>query len=492
MKRSCGVLLPVTALPSPHGVGTLGKAAFDFVDFLAQAGQSWWQVLPLGPTGHGDSPYTTYSAYAGNHYLIDLDLLEADGLLTREEIEAVDWGRDPTQVDYAAMYDQRLLLLEKAKARGWDRDKAAVEAFVGENRQWLPDYALYMACKRHFNMVSWQEWPEDIRLRHPQALERMHQELREDVELFLYVQFLFFRQWNALRAHCREKNVGIIGDMPFYLALDSADVWADPASFQLDSDGVPSAVAGVPPDYFCADGQLWGNPLYNWEAMQRDGFGWWIRRVEGAGRLYDILRIDHFRAFASYWAVPRGETTARNGRWVQGPGMALVGVLTSWFPNIRFIAEDLGQLTPDVVQLLQDSGLPGMKILEFAFDTTHLSSYLPHGYPRNCVCYPGTHDNAPVMGWRQEAKPEEVAFAKRYLGLNEEEGFHWGFLRGGLSSPADLFVAQMQDYLGLGSEARTNTPGLPLGNWRWRLTADALTPELAERMHESARIYGRL
>ncbi len=492
MKRSCGVLLPVTALPSPHGVGTLGKAAFDFVDFLAQAGQSWWQVLPLGPTGHGDSPYTTYSAYAGNHYLIDLDLLEEDGLLTKEEIEAMDWGRDPTQVDYAAMYDQRLSLLEKAKARGWDQDKAAVEAFVGENRQWLPDYALYMACKCHFHMVSWQEWPEDIRLRQPQALERMRQELREDVELFLYVQFLFFRQWNALRAHCREKNIGIIGDMPFYLALDSADVWADPASFQLDSDGVPSAVAGVPPDYFCADGQLWGNPLYNWEAMQRDGFGWWIRRVEGAGRLYDILRIDHFRAFASYWTVPRGETTARNGRWVQGPGMALVGVLTSWFPNIRFIAEDLGQLTPDVVQLLQDSGLPGMKILEFAFDTTHLSSYLPRGYPRNCVCYPGAHDNTPVMGWRQEAKPEEVAFAKRYLGLNEEEGFHWGFLRGGLSSLADLFVAQMQDYLGLGSEARTNTPGLPLGNWRWRLTADALTPELAERMHESARIYGRL
>lgn len=491
MKRSCGVLLPVTALPSPHGVGTLGKAAFDFVDFLAQAGQSWWQVLPLGPTGHGDSPYTTYSAYAGNHYLIDLDLLEEDGLLTKEEIEAMDWGRDPTQVDYAAMYDQRLSLLEKAKARGWDRDKAAVEAFVGENRQWLPDYALYMACKRHFHMVSWQEWPEDIRLRQPQALERMRQELREDVELFLYVQFLFFRQWNALRAHCREKNIGIIGDMPFYLALDSADVWADPASFQLDSDGVPSAVAGVPPDYFCADGQLWGNPLYNWEAMQRDGFGWWIRRVEGAGRLYDILRIDHFRAFASYWAVPRGETTARNGRWVQGPGMALVGVLTSWFPNIRFIAEDLGQLTPDVVQLLQDSGLPGMKILEFAFDTTHLSSYLPHGYPRNCVCYPGTHDNAPVMGWRQEAKPEEVAFAKRYLGLNEEEGFHWGFLRGGLSSLADLFVAQMQDYLELGLHHRTNVPGTQSGNWQWRLLPGEATPALARRIRHMTELYGR-
>ena len=492
MERSAGVLLPVTALPSPHGVGTLGRAARVFVDFLAEAGQSWWQVLPLGPTGHGDSPYTTYSAYAGNPWLIDLDLLAEDGLLEPAEIAAVDWGRNPAQVDYAALYDHRLALLERAKARGWERDREKAEQFRRDNARWLPDYALYMACKRHFHMASWQQWPEDIRLRRQPAVDRMNELLREDVELFTYIQYLFFTQWDALRAHCREKRVGMIGDMPIYVALDSADVWADPASFQLDADGTPSAVAGVPPDYFSAQGQLWGNPLYNWDAMRKDGFGWWIRRVEGAGRLYDMLRIDHFRALASYWAVPRGETTAKNGRWVKGPGMDLVGVLTSWFPNIRFIAEDLGQLTPDVMELLRDSGLPGMKILEFAFDPVNLSSYLPHVYDRNCVCYTGTHDNAPVQAWRREADPAELDFARRYLGLSEEEGWHWGFFRGGMSSPADLFIAQMQDYLGLGAEARTNTPGLALGNWRWRLTAEQLTPELAARMREYTRMYGRL
>ena len=492
MKRSSGILLPISALPSPHGIGTLGQAAYDFVDFLAAAGQSWWQILPVGPTSYGDSPYQSFSAYAGNPYFVDLDLLRQDGLLTQAEIDAPDWGDDPTRVDYEKIYNNRLDLLRKAADRGWSRLREAVTAFAVENARWLPDYALFMAVKRHFGMRAWTEWEdEDIRLRRPAAVERYRRELEPDVRLFTFIQYLFFLQWNALRAYAHEKGIGIIGDLPIYVAMDSADVWAEPGSFQLDQRNVPAEVAGVPPDSFSEDGQLWGNPLYNWDAMKADGFGWWIRRVEGASRLYDTLRIDHFRGLESYWAVPFGETTAKVGRWVKGPGMDLVGVLTSWFPNIQFIAEDLGYLTPEVRQLLRDSGLPGMKVLEFAFDSREPSNYLPHTYTRNCVCYAGTHDNAPLMLWKEEAAPEDIAMARQYLGLNEAEGFHWGVLRGGMSSVADLFVAQLQDYLGLGRGSRMNTPGILGGNWQWRLEPGKLTPELAEKIAAMTRLYGR-
>ena len=493
MKRSCGVLLPISSLPSPHGIGTLGKEAYEFVDFLAAAGQSYWQMLPVGPTSYGDSPYQSFSAYAGNPYFVDLDLLCRDGLLTAEEIAGCDWGEDPGQVDYAKIYDHRLTLLQKAADRGWDRDRDRITAFTAENRGWLPDYALFMALKRHFDMKSWTEWPDaDIRLRRPGAVERYGQMLDADVRLFTYIQYLFFAQWEALRTYAHGKGVSIIGDLPIYVAMDSADVWADPGSFQLDGENVPKEVSGVPPDSFNADGQLWGNPLYNWDAMKADGYGWWIRRIAGAARLYDVLRIDHFRGLESYWAVPYGAKTAKEGRWVKGPGMDLVGVLTGWFPNIRFIAEDLGYLTPEVRQLLQDSGFPGMKVLEFAFDSREPSNYLPHTYTSHCVCYAGTHDNAPIMLWKEEAAEEDIAMARQYLGLNEEEGFHWGILRGGLSSVADLFVAQMQDYLGLGAGSRMNTPGILGGNWQWRLLPGQLTPALAERMAAAAKLYGRM
>ena len=371
-------------------------------------------------------------------------------------------------------------------------DAAAVKSFEQENAGWLPDYVLFMALKRHFGMRAWTEWEdEDIRLHKEEAVERYRKELADDVQLFTYIQFLFFKQWNVLRNYAHEQGIGIIGDMPIYVAMDSADVWADPRSFQLDERNVPVEVSGVPPDYFSEDGQLWGNPLYDWDAMKRDGYGWWIRRIEGASRLYDVLRIDHFRGLESYWAVPYGETTAKNGRWVKGPGMDLVGVLTSWFPNIRFIAEDLGYMTPEVKQLLQDSGLPGMKVLEFAFDSREPSNYLPHTYSPNCVCYAGTHDNDTIMGWKEDADEADIAMATRYLGLNETEGFHWGILRGGMSSVADLFVVQMQDYLGLGAEARMNTPGTLGGNWQWRLQKGQIDEALIERIAETARIYGR-
>ena len=492
MKRSCGILMPISSLPSPHGIGTLGAEARKFVDFLADAGQSWWQILPVGPTSYGDSPYQSFSAYAGNPYFVDLDLLCEDGLLTPAEVNSVNWGTDPAKVDYSAIYNSRFPLLHLAMERGWERDADKVAAFSEENASWLPDYALFMAVKRHFGMQSWTEWPdEDIRLRRPEAVARYQEELADDIRLFTYIQYLFFRQWEDLRSYAHEKGIGIIGDLPIYVAMDSADVWADPRAFQLDERNVPAEVAGVPPDYFTADGQLWGNPLYDWDAMKADGYTWWIRRIAGASRLYDILRIDHFRGLESYWAVPYGETTAKIGRWVKGPGMGLIGVLTERFPNIQFIAEDLGYLTPEVRQLLEDSGLPGMKVLEFAFDSREAANYLPHTYPRHCVCYAGTHDNATLMGWKDEAAPADIAMARQYLGLNDEEGFHWGVLRGGQSSVADLFVAQMQDYLGLGSEARMNTPGILGGNWQWRMLSGQITDALTARIAGMARLYGR-
>ena len=492
IERSSGILCPVFSLPSPWGIGTLGKAAYEFIDFLKAAKQRWWQILPVGPTSYGDSPYQSFSAYAGNPYFIDLDLLIADGLLTRAECRKYAWGESEARVDYALMYENRFALLKKAAARGLTRDRAAVEAFAAENAGWLPDYALFMALKRHFGMRAWTEWEDDdIRLRRNGAVEKYRALLREDIEFFTYLQYLFFGQWNALRAYAHENGIGIIGDIPIYVAMDSADVWAAPGWFQLDENNVPTEVAGVPPDAFTADGQLWGNPLYRWDAMSRDGFGWWIRRIGGAEKLYDVLRIDHFRGLESYWAVPYGETTAKNGRWVKGPGIELVRALTGWFGNMQFIAEDLGYLTPEVHELLRASGLPGMKVLEFAFDAREAADYLPHTYPVNCVCYAGTHDNETLQQWKHNAAKEDIAMAKAYLGLNNAEGFNMGLLRGGMASVACLFVAQIQDWLNLGAEARINTPGIPAGNWQWRLKPGQLTPELAQKIAHMTTLYGR-
>ncbi len=492
MERSCGILLHLSSLPSPYGIGTMGRAAYSFVDFLAAAGQSLWQLLPLGPTSCGDSPYQSFSSFAGNPYFIDLDILVEDGLLPQRELDGIDWGAEPELVDYGKIYENRFRVLKIAADRGIERDKAELEKFVSDNRSWLFDYALFMALKRHFGMKAWFDWPdEDIRLHKPEAVGIYAELLNEDVRFFEYIQLLFFKQWDALHKYANEHGVKIVGDMPIYVAMDSADVWASPEFFLLDEKNVPVEVAGVPPDYFSRDGQLWGNPLYDYDAMRRDGYGWWIRRVDGASKLCDILRIDHFRGFESFWAVPSDAETAKVGRWVKGPGMDLVGRLTSWFSDLGFIAEDLGLLTPEVQELLEKSHLPGMKVLEFAFDPTEPSNYLPHKYTQNCVCYVGTHDNAPVMAWRDEADKAEVEFAERYLAINDTEGFNWGMIRGGMSSVASMFIAQMQDYLGLGADARMNTPGTQFGNWRWRLKSDALTPELAEKIADMAKIYGR-
>ena len=491
MQRSSGILMPVFSLPSPYGIGTFGKAAYDFVDFLELAGQSWWQMLPLGPTSYGDSPYQSFSSFAGNPYFIDLDLLIRDGLLEQEDVD-LDWGGTKDRVDYGRVYELRFGVLEKAFRRGWERDRDKVQSFVWENIRWLPDYALFMACKRHFGMRAWTEWDEDIRLRRPEAVREYTRKLKHDVDLFTYLQYLFFRQWNDLRAYARSKGIGIIGDVPIYVAMDSADVWAEPQFFALDADNLPVEVAGVPPDAFSDDGQLWGNPLYDWDAMKRDGYGWWIRRVDGASKLFDVIRIDHFRGFAAYWAVPAGEKTAANGRWCPGPGMELVGVLTSWFHGLQYIAEDLGVITDDVIKLLEDSGLPGMRVLEFAFGSDSKNGHLPHNYTRNTVCYVATHDNDTVMAWKDSFPAKDIANAKKYFGLTEEEGINWGMIRGGMSSVADLFVAQMQDYLGYGNEARTNEPSTASGNWSWRMRSRTATKKLAKKIRSMTEFFGRL
>lgn len=490
-KRSCGVLLPLFSLPSEHGIGTLGKAAYEFIDFLAAAGQSWWQLLPVGPAGSGDSPYNSFSSFAGNAYFIDLDMLVQDGLLTKAELAAVDWGNDAQSVDYEKLRAHRMPLLRKAARRGLEKGAAEFDSFCRDNASWLSDYALYMALKEHFGGASWTEWPENIRLHRAEAVEKYRAELAPDVRFYSYVQYLFYRQWNALREYARKNGVGMIGDMPIYVALDSADVWSSPEFFLLDEKNVPIEVAGVPPDYFSADGQLWGNPLYDWDAMRRDGYGWWIRRVDGASKLYDMLRIDHFRAFESYWAVPRDAESAKEGQWRPGPGMDLVGRLTAWFNNVSFIAEDLGSLTPQVHKMLADSGLPGMKVLEFAFDPASLSNYLPHRYIENCICYAGTHDNNTLRGWIDEENPETLAFAREYLGIDDDADLADAVLRAGMRSKAELFIAQMQDWLGLGVDARMNTPGTVGGNWAWRMTPGSETKALAGKMRRMAYIYGR-
>ena len=492
MERKSGILMHISSLPSPWGIGTFGRAAYAFADFLKAAGQRYWQLLPLGCTSFGDSPYQSFSTFAGNPYFIDLDLLAEDGLLEPAEYQSVDWGGDPNRVDYGKLYASRFSVLRKAFSRGYPRDREQVEQFHRENL-WLDNYALFMALKTHFGMKSWLQWPdEDIRLRKPEAVTRYTELLAEEIRFHCYLQYLFFHQWNALRDYIHSQDIEVIGDLPIYVAMDSADVWAEPEFFQLGDSNVPTEVSGVPPDYFSEDGQLWGNPLYDYDRMKADGYGWWIRRVDGARKLFDILRIDHFRGLESYWAVPYGETSAKNGRWRKGPGMDLIGVLKGWFPGIRIIAEDLGYLTSEVRQLVADSGLPGMKVLEFAFDTREPSNYLPHTYTSNCVCYVGTHDNETIIQWKDQADRKDVTYARRYLGLNSREGFHWGFIRGGMSSVADTFIVQLQDVLGLGAEARMNTPGITEGNWQWRLDPELLTGEVTKKLLMYTRLYGRL
>ena len=491
LDRSSGILMPLSSLPSPYGIGTMGKAAFQFVDFLASAGQKYWQLLPLGPTSFGDSPYQSFSSFAGNPYFVDLDLLIKDKLLKASEVKNRDWGDREDRVDYGKIYENRFAVLRLAYERGAERYGEEIAAFRQENGWWLENYALFMAIKASQGMKAWSEWPEELRLREDAALEKARKELRQDVEFYIFVQFLFYRQWEALRDYAHDKGIRFIGDIPIYVALDSADVWSEPHFFQLDEKNIPKEVAGVPPDAFTEDGQLWGNPLYDYDAMKKDGYGWWIRRIDGAKKLYDVIRIDHFRGFESYWAVPYGDDTAKNGAWKPGPGMGLVGVLTSWFRDLSFIAEDLGYSTPEVRKLLADSGLPGMKILEFAFDAHGDSAYLPHNCEENSSCYIGTHDNETVQGWLKWADKPSLRFAERYMHITPDEGWNWGMIRSGMATPSRLFVVQMQDLLELGADARMNSPGTSVGNWQWRMLPGAADKTLAKKLKLYTTTYRR-
>ena len=491
MERSSGILMPIFSLPSNYGIGTLGKEAYEFVDFLEQADQKYWQILPAGSISYGNSPYQSFSSFAGNPYFIDLDLLIEDGLLEKEEVQSKKWMKTLDKVDYGKIYQHRFDILFEAYKRGIQKDYDEFKSFVNEKSKWIHEYALFMACKKHFDMVAWSNWPEDIRLHKKEACLRYRELLKEDVEFYQYIQYLFFKQWNQLRNYAHSKGIEIIGDIPVYVAMDSCDVWSEPQWFYLDENNVPIEVAGCPPDSFSADGQYWGNPLYRYDAMKQDGYGWWIRRVDGAFQLYDVVRIDHFRGFESYWAIPYGAKSAKDGQWKKGPGMSSIGVLTSWFYNKQYIAEDLGALTEEVIQLVKDSHLPGMKVLQFAFDSREAVNYLPYTYDRNCVCYIGTHDNMTCKQFFDQSPEEDVLFAKQYLGLNEEEGYVWGMIRAGMGCVADLFICQMQDYLELGQEARINLPGTASDNWEWRMKKGQNTTQLAKKIAEYTKRYGR-
>ena len=488
--RGSGILMHITSLPGPYGVGTMGAQAYGFVDFLKQAGQSYWQILPLTPTGYGDSPYQSCSTFAGNPYLIDLDMLVQEGLLQQEEPEQVQWCSREDRVDFDSLYRNRLPILRLAYQRFADRE--GLDAFCREHSSWLPDFALYMALKEENGGKPWYQWQEKLKRRDPDAVWDARQRLKDPVRFHCFVQYLFYRQWSALLSYAHENGVKLIGDVPIYVPMDSADVWSDPELFQLDEDLNPVAVAGCPPDAFTQDGQLWGNPLYRWDVMKKNGYRWWLRRLSAAAGLYDVVRLDHFRGFEAYWSVPYGEETARNGKWVKGPGMDLIQTVQRGLPELSLIAEDLGFLTREVLALRDDSGLPGMKVLEFAFDSREPSDYLPHTYIQNTVCYTGTHDNMTMRQWFDTASPEAVAYATEYMCLTEQEGLVSGTVRTAMSSVSRLCIVQLQDWLELGGEARMNFPGTTGGNWVWRTLPGSCNDALSRRILRMTKLYGRL
>ena len=457
--RKSGILMHITSLPGPYGVGTMGKSAYAFLDFLHASGQQSWQLLPLTPTGYGDSPYQSCSAYAGNPYLIDLDTLVRQHLLKKEELLSVDWGDDDTHVDFGKLYNGRTPILKLAYSRF--RNDRALNAFIKKNAEWLPDFALYMALKETHGFAPWFQWEEELKFRKPEVLEAQKEALSESIRFYCFVQYIFYKQWNSLRKKAGEYGIELIGDVPIYVPYDSVEVWKDPQLFRLDETLTPIDVAGCPPDAFSADGQLWGNPLYRWDVQKQTDFKWWISRLGAAGKLFDVVRLDHFRGFEAYWAVPYGDETARDGKWVEGPGMDFVNALKTKLPNLSFIAEDLGYLTQEVIDLRDASGYPGMKVLEFAFDSKEPSDYRPHTYTANTVCYTGTHDNMTMRQWFEEASPEAVKIAADYMALTKKEGFVWGAIRTAMSSVSQRAIVQMQDYLNLGGEARMNFPGKP-------------------------------
>jgi 4-alpha-glucanotransferase len=491
--RASGILLPITSLPSKYGIGCFSKSAYDFIDILKQSGQKYWQILPIGPTGFGDSPYQSYSSFAGNPYFIDPQTLIREGLLTKKECDGYDFGESPRYVDYGRIYTSRFHMLKIAYERSSIKMDKDFHAFQNKNAFWLENYSLYMAIKDYHKGESWTAWKNDIKFHERSTLEYYYELLEKEIVFYKYIQYLFTLQWNRLRAYANKNEISIIGDMPIYVALDSADIWSDPVLFNLDEELRPIEIAGCPPDGFSSDGQLWGNPLYRWDIHKRDGYSWWRKRIDYSFQLYDVIRLDHFKGFDEYFAIPYGDKTAKNGIWKKGPGMEFFQTILKGFKKTDFIAEDLGEITESVRKLLNDTGYPGMKVLEFAFDSLKDSAYLPHNYNKNCVVYTGTHDNNTIRGWFDSISQRERTFVIKYINKisDEVESIHWDMIRLAQQSVARLCIIPLQDYLGLGHEARINSPSTLGHNWKWRMLNGEITQEVICKIREMTKLYGR-
>lgn len=492
-ERQSGILLHPTSLFSPYGIGDLGPGAYAWIDFLAAAGCRLWQVLPLGPTGYGDSPYQSFSTFAGNPYLISPQILLNEGLLTLNDLNHLP-SFSEKRVDFGMLISWKLALLEKAYFHFERANNTNLEQdfsqFKQEQSAWLEDYTLFMALKEAHNGQPWTQWEAPLRDRRPKALAQARRKFRHAIQRQAFCQFIFFRQWNNIRKYANSQNIRIIGDIPIFVAHDSSDVWAHRNLYYLDDKGNPTVVAGVPPDYFSKTGQLWGNPLYNWEKHARNGYAWWIQRISAALKLVDFIRLDHFRGFAGYWEVPGNAPTAEKGRWVNGPGKHFFQTVQRRLGELPFIAEDLGVITPDVVNLRHQFSLPGMIVLQFAFTGEPENPFLPHHHVEQCVAYTGTHDNDTARGWYERVNEKEKAFYRKYLD-RDGSNVAWDMIRGVWSSVAVFALAPMQDFLNLGNEARMNYPGNAMGNWAWRLEEEALTPELAQKIKELNFLYSR-
>lgn len=490
-KRSSGVLLHISSLPGKYGIGDFGKYAYKFVRLLAKSKTKYWQILPLGITGFGDSPYQSFSAFAGNPYFIDLDELIERGWLSQVEVDGADLGDNPEKVDFSKLYRNKMPLLKLAYERAGEGIVSELKQFLSLHEDWLPDFALYMAIKQEQGGVSWMEWPAEYRFREPDALDAFYSTHEDEVFFWVFTQYLFFTQWGKLKKYANDRDIKIMGDIPIYVAEDGADIWSQPELYKLDDNLKPTVVAGVPPDMMSATGQLWGNPIYNWGAMKQEGYRWWIRRVEESFNLYDTVRIDHFRGFESYWEVPAGDETAENGEWVQGPGMELFSAVKNALGEKDIVAEDLGFLTEKVYGLIEDTGYPGMKVLQFGFDPGEDSEYLPHNYSKHSIAYTGNHDTQTMQGWLLDAEGKTYKKAVDYLNLTAEEGYVNGCIRGVFASPSYLAVIPVQDLLGLGDEARFNVPSTIGDNWDWRISKGVLKKKLAKKLKRLNRLYGR-
>lgn len=496
MKRASGIIMHITSLAQEEGMGTFGRRAYEFVDFLKEAGQSYWQILPLGHTGFGNSPYQAFSAFAGNPYLIDLHMLKEDKLLDWEENIYLGNNNFPDVADLNNIFPAKMELLRKAYENSKKNPELTqkIEAFATENASWLDDYSLFMAIKGEFQQRNWQEWDTDIKTRQEASMAEYREKLQDEIGFWNFIQYEFFKQWTALKTYANEKGIKFIGDIPIYVSADSSDTWANPKLFKLDETCRPITVAGCPPDAFSDDGQLWGNPIYNWEHIDSTDYAWWVERIRQNAKLFDVIRIDHFRGFESFWEVPYGESTAKNGVWTKAPGKKLFETIKKELGEIDIIAEDLGFVTQEVLDLRLGTGYPGMKILQFAFSNPEGedSQYLPYNCEKESVAYLGTHDNETVVGWMENPiNREAVEFAKKYFYLNDEEGYAWGMIRGLMGTCSDLAIIQMQDLLGLGNSARMNTPSTLGSNWSWRMRGDALSSGLAHRLKDLTKTFGR-